>query len=480
MPTLQDGESHMAEQERFDLVVVGSGPGGYVAAIRGAQLGMKVACIEKDERLGGVCLNVGCIPSKALLDSSEYYHLAREHFAEHGIKTGKLKLDLAAMMARKEQVVQELTDNVRKLLDGNHVAVIGGVARLAGPDRVEVTDGSGGSQLIEGKAILLATGSEPVAPAGLAFDGDRIVSSTEALSFPEVPKHLGIVGGGYIGLEVGSVWLRLGATVTVIEMLPQIATLLDGQVARGLERILTRQGLHLRLRTRVRGAEASGTGVHVSLESEGREEALECDRLLVAVGRRPLTRGLGLEEVGVNTDPRTGQILVDEQYRTSVPTIYAVGDLIAGPMLAHKASAEGIAAVECIAGLPGEVNYDTIPAVIYTWPEVATVGLTEEQVKERGVPYCVGTYPFSGAGRARCMGEKDGFVKVIVQSKTDRLLGVHILGPRASDMIAECVLALEFGASSEDLARTVHSHPTFAEALQEAAMAARKCSIYSS
>jgi dihydrolipoamide dehydrogenase len=469
----------MAETERYDLIIVGAGPGGYVAAVRAGQLGLKAACIEKMPRLGGVCLNVGCIPSKALLDSSEYYHLAHEHFAEHGIRTGTVSVDLAAMMARKEKVVHELTENVRKLLDGNRVAVISGVARLAGPDRVEVKDGSGGGQIVEGKAILLATGSEPVAPPGLAFDGERIVSSTEALSFGEVPQHLGIVGGD-IGLEVGSVWLRLGARVTVIEMLPQIATLLDGQVARGLERTLTGQGLHFRLRTKVRGAEVSGGGVHVSLETEDREDSLDCDRLLVAVGRRPLTRGLGLEEVGVKTDPRTGQVLVDDQYRTSVPTIYAVGDLIAGPMLAHKASAEGIAAVECLAGLPGEVNYDAIPAVIYTWPEVASVGLTEEQVKERGIPYCVGTYPFSGAGRARCMGEKDGFVKVIVQGTTDRLLGVHILGPRASDMIAECVLALEFGASSEDLARTVHGHPTFAEALQEAAMAARKCSIYSS
>jgi len=470
----------MTERERYDLIIVGAGPAGYVAAVRAAQLGLKAACIEKMPRLGGVCLNVGCIPSKALLDSSEYYHLAREHFAEHGIKTGKLKLDLAKMMARKEQVVHDLTENVRNLLDGNSVAVIGGVARLVGPDQVEVKDGSGDGRIIEGKAILLATGSEPVALPGLAFDGERIVSSTEALSFRDVPQHLAIVGGGYIGLEVGSVWLRLGAQVTVVEMLPQIAPLLDGQIARGLERILTRQGLTFRLRTKVKGAEVSESGVRVSLESEGREEVLECDRLLVAVGRRPLTRGLGLEEVGVKTDPRSGQILVDERYRTSVPTIYAVGDLIPGPMLAHKASAEGIAAVECLAGLPGEVNYDAIPAVIYTWPEVASVGLTEEQVKERGIPYCVGTYPFSGAGRARCMGEKDGFVKVIVQSKTDRLLGVHILGPRASDMIAECVLALEFGASSEDVARTIHGHPTFAEALQEAAMGARKCSIYSS
>jgi dihydrolipoamide dehydrogenase len=471
----------MAEQERFDLVIIGAGPGGYVAAIRAAQLGLKVACIEKEQRLGGVCLNVGCIPSKALLDSSEYYHLAREHLAEHGIRTGRPKLDLATMMARKEQVVQDLTDNVRKLLEGNRVAVFHGVARLSGPDRVEVSEPSGDpTEVLHTKGILLATGSEPIALPGLPFDGERIVTSTEALSFREVPKHLGIVGGGYIGLEVGSVWLRLGARVTVIEMLPQIATLLDGQVARGLERVLTRQGLKFRLRTRVLAAEVAGNGVRVALETDGREESMECERVLVAVGRRPLTRGLGLEEAGVKVDPRTGQILVDAQYRTNIPTVYAIGDLIPGPMLAHKASAEGIAAVESIAGLPGEVNYDAIPAVIYTWPEVASVGLTEEQVKERSIPYCVGTYPFSGAGRARCMGEKDGFVKVIAHTKTDRLLGVHVLGPRASDMIAECVLALEFGASSEDLARTVHGHPTFAEALQEAAMAVRKCSIYSS
>ena len=474
----------MDQSKEFDLIVVGAGPGGYVACVRAAQLGMKVACIDKGPRLGGVCLNVGCIPSKALLDSSEYYQLVMKHMAEHGIRAQAVELDLAVLMARKERVVEELTGNVRRLLENNQVEIFQGAARLASPEQVAVKRAepqSGADEtLLRGKAILLATGSEPVAPPGLGFDGHRVVSSTEALAFTSVPEHLAVVGGGYIGLELGSIWRRLGARVTIIEMLPQIAALLDGQVARGLERILTRQGLTFRLRTKVRGAEVAGHGVHVTLESEGREEALECDHLLVAVGRRPLTRGLDLEEVGVKTDLRTGQVLVDEQYRTSVSTIYAVGDLIAGPMLAHKASAEGIAAVECIAGLPGEVNYDAIPAVIYTWPEVATVGLTEEQVKERGIPYCVGTYPFSGAGRARCMGEKDGFVKVIVQSKTDRLLGVHILGPRASDMIAECVLALEFGASSEDLARTVHGHPTFAEALQEAALAARKCAIYSS
>jgi dihydrolipoamide dehydrogenase len=476
----------MAKNETYDLIIVGSGPGGYVAAVRAAQLEMKVACIEKESRLGGVCLNVGCIPSKALLDSSEYYHLAKAHFAEHGIKTGKVSLDLAAMMARKDHVVQELTDNVRKLLEGNKVDIIHGTGRLAAEDQVEVVKKKGSRrkkddrQTLKAKAILVATGSEPFAVPGLEFEGDRIVSSTEALTFDSVPKHLAIVGGGYIGLELGSVWLRLGSKVTVIEMLSQIATLLDGQVARGLERILSKQGLTFRLQTKVSGAKVSGQKVEVSLEKDGEKETIDCDRLLVAVGRRPLTRDLGLEEIGVEMDPKTGHVLVDEKFQTNVQSIYAIGDLIPGPALAHAASAEGIAAVECIAGLPGEVNYDAIPSIIYTWPEVASVGLTEEQVKERDIEYCVGTYPFAGAGRARCMGEKDGFVKIIAHAKTDRILGVHILGPRASDMIAECVLAVEFGASSEDIARTVHGHPTFAEALQEAAMAVRKCSIYAS
>lgn len=475
----------MAKKKNYDLVIIGSGPGGYVAAVRAAQLDMKVACIEKEPRLGGVCLNVGCIPSKALLDSSEYFHLAKDHFAAHGIKTGKVSLDLDAMMARKEQVVQELTDNVRKLLEGNKVDIIHGTARVADEDQVEVlkkpdSRRKSDRQTIQTKSILLATGSDPISVPGLEFDGDRIVSSTEALTLDSVPKHLGIVGGGYIGLELGSVWLRLGSNVTVIEMLPQIATTLDGQVARGLERILAKQGLTFRLQTKVSGAKATGKKVQVKLESNGKKETMNCDRLLVAVGRRPLTRDLGLEEIGVELDPKTGHVLVDEQYKTNVQSIYAIGDLIPGPALAHTASAEGIAAVENIAGLPGEVNYDAIPSIIYTWPEVASVGITEEQAKERNLEYCVGTYPFAGAGRARCMGEKDGFVKILAHAKTDRILGVHILGPRASDMISECVLAVEFGASSEDIARTVHGHPTFAEALQEAAMAVRKCSIYAS
>jgi dihydrolipoamide dehydrogenase len=469
----------MTTTDNYDLVIIGSGPGGYVAAVRAAQLGLKTACVEKSARLGGVCLNVGCIPSKALLDSSEYYHLAREHFAEHGIKTGRLTLELATLMKRKDMVVKELTDSVQKLLEGNRIDIIHGSAHLLGDKQVEVTLGKK-KRILQGESILLATGSRPVEVPGMLFDGERIVSSTEALNFDTVPKNLGIVGGGYIGLELGSVWMRLGSKVTVIEMLPKIATTLDGQVGRALDRLLKKQGMSFQLNTRVVKAQKTAKKVKVTLEKDGQTTSMSFDKLLVAVGRRPLTEGLGIEDAGVQTDSQTGQILVNTAYQTSVPGVYAIGDLTPGPMLAHKASAEGIAAVENIAGHAGEVNYDAIPSVVYTWPEVASVGLTEEAVKEREIPYCVGTYPFSGAGRARCMGEKDGFVKLIAHGKTDRILGVHIIGPRAADMIAECVLALEFGASSEDIARTVHGHPTFSEALQEAAMAVRKCSIYAS
>jgi dihydrolipoamide dehydrogenase len=462
----------MAMDSAYDLVVIGGGPGGYTAAVRAAQLGLKTACVEKWPRLGGVCLNVGCIPSKALLDSSEYFHLARTQFAGHGIRTGEVGIDIAAMMSRKDQVVKDLTDNVAKLLQAHKVEIIHGTARLAGRGRVEVSGEP--PQTLAAKNIILATGSAPASVPGIAFDGRRIVSSTEALQFDAVPPNLGIIGGGYIGIELGSVWLRLGAKVTVIEMLPDIVAAMDGQVSRRLLRVLKKQGFNFRLGTRVASAAVEDGMVKVAVEAKGRSETLDFDRLLVCVGRRPLTRDLGLESVGIAPDPKTGFIRVDAALRTGAPGIYAIGDLVPGPMLAHKASAEGIAAARIIAGQFGEVNYDAIPAIVYTAPEVAGVGLTEEQVKERGIPYVTGVYPFTGNGRAKCFGDTEGLVKLIGHQKTDRLLGAHIIGPRAAEMIAEAVLALEFGASLEDIAGTVHGHPTFAEALMEAAMAAKK------
>jgi dihydrolipoamide dehydrogenase len=469
----------MMEDKSYDLIVIGSGPGGYVGALRASQLGFKVVCVEKSARLGGVCLNVGCIPSKALLDSSEHFYQTREKLAEHGVLISDVKLDLETMMARKEKVVADLTDQVAQLLKGNNIEVIRGTARLTGPNQVEV-DGSSGKTSLTAKNILLATGGLPIEVPGLAFDGKTIVSSTEALSFKEIPKRLGIVGGGYIGLELGSVWSRLGSKVTVIEMLPEIAASMDGMITRTLKRLLTAQGIEFMLKTRVASAEVSEGKVKVMVDKKGGTSTLEFDKLLVAVGRKPRTAGLGLTEAGIETSEGAGHVKVNSQYQTRIPSVYAIGDLIPGPALAHKASAEGVAAVENMAGLPAEVNYDTIPSIVYTWPEAASVGITERQAREREIPYCVGTYPFSGTGRARCMGEKEGFVKIICHSKTDRILGVHILGPRAADMIAECVLAMEFGASSEDIGRTVHGHPTFSEALMEAALSARKCSIYTS
>lgn len=470
----------MADENRFDVVVIGSGPGGYVACVRAAQLGMRTACVEKESRLGGVCLNVGCVPSKALLDSSEYYHMARERFPEHGIRLQGLDLDLPAMMARKDKVVGELTENVRKLLERHKVTVFHGTGRLTAPNRVtvELSREQERSVVLEAGSVLLATGSEPVSVPGIPYDGRFIVSSTEALAFQEIPERLGIVGGGYIGLELGSVWHRLGSQVTVIEMLPRIAALLDAQISRALERVLRRQGFRFFLESRVLEASVENGEVRVRVQTKDGEERLAFDRLLVAVGRRPLTRGLGLEALGVATHPKTGHILVDAHYRSSVPGVYAIGDLVAGPMLAHKASAEAVACVEKMAGLDSEVNYDAVPAIIYTWPEVAAVGKTEEELRELNVPYCVGTYPFAGAGRARCMGETEGLVKVLSHASSGRLLGIHIIGPRASDMIAEGVLAMECGAKASDIGRIMHGHPTFAEALQEAARVAAECAIY--
>jgi dihydrolipoamide dehydrogenase len=369
-------------------------------------------------------------------------------------------------------VVKDLTDNVRKLLETQNVEIIHGTAKLTGKDRVDISGDL--PRTLQARNILLATGSEPASVPGIPFVGKLIVSSTEALQFDSVPRNLGVIGGGYIGIELGSVWLRLGAKVTVIEMLPDIVSTMEGQVSRRLLRVLKKQGFDFRLETRVKSAQADGKKVKVEVEAAGQTETLEFDRLMVCVGRRPLTRGLGLESAGIETDPKTGCIQVDASLRTSVPTIFAIGDIVPGPMLAHKASAEGIAAAQVIAGKVGEVNYDAIPAIVYTAPEVASVGLTEEQVKARGIPYVTGAYPFTGNGRAKCFGDTEGMVKLIGHQKTDRLLGAHIIGPRAAEMIAEAVLAVEFQASLEDLAGTVHGHPTFGEALMEAAMAVRR------
>ncbi len=467
----------MGYADTFDLVVIGAGPGGYTAALRAAALGMKCACVEREARVGGVCLNVGCIPSKALLDSSEYYALARGSFATHGIRLSGLSFDLAAMMARKDEVVRGLTQNVRGLLDAAGVAVIRGEARLAGPSSVRVkaagsTGETGPDEIVlSAKNILLATGSEPVQAPSLPFDGAVIVDSTAALSFDSVPERLAVVGGGAIGLELGSVWARLGSAVTIIEMLPKIAPAMDGQVSRTLLRLLKKQGLEIETGVRVTGADVSGKEARLTIVKDGAERVLACDKVLVAVGRRPSNNGLGLAEAGVALDPR-GRIAVDAFFRSSVPTIRAIGDLIPGPMLAHKAAAEGKAAVESMAGLAAEVRYDAIPGIVYTNPEAAGVGATEEDLKDRKVPFRAGSYPFTGVGRARCLGETDGFVKVLAHARTDRVLGVHMVGPRASDLIAEAVLAIESGASAEDLGRIVHGHPTFSEALMEASLAA--------
>ncbi len=464
--------------ERFDLVVIGAGPGGYVAAIRAAQLGLKVACVEKRPSLGGTCLNVGCIPSKALLDSSELYVQAKTHLDRHGIKVGNVGLDLAAMLARKDKVVKGLTDGVAFLFKKNKIASVAGAARLLAPGQVGVKAERGEESTVEASHILLATGSEPVSLPALPFDGSTIVSSTEALAFDRVPNHLIVVGGGYIGLELGSVWARLGARVTVLEFLPRILTLGDAEIADLLHRSLTRQGLTLHLETKVTGAGTKGGEVHVTATSKGKDQTFQGDKVLVAVGRRPYTTGLGLPELGVATDERSGRVLVDENYETNVKGVYAIGDLIEGPMLAHKASEDGVAFAERLTGMKTEVNYDTVPSVIYTWPEVASVGQTEEQVKAAGREYRVGKFPFSANPRARCMDETEGVVKVIADAKTDRLLGVHVFGPRASELIAECVTAMEFCGSAEDIARICHAHPTLSEAVHEAALAVDRRAIH--
>jgi dihydrolipoamide dehydrogenase len=464
--------------ESFDLAVIGSGPGGYVAAIRAAQLGLRVALIEKEPSLGGTCLNVGCIPSKALLESSELYYRATHGFPAHGITTGPVSFDLEKMMARKDQVVEELTKGIGLLMKKNKIKVLQGWGKLAGPKRVVVTKEGGGQDEIEAGNTLLAMGSVPIELPFLPFDGKRIVTSTEALCFDSVPEHLVVVGAGAVGLELGSVWNRLGAQVTVIELLPTIVPFADRQVSKALEKVLTKQGLAIRLNSKVSAAVIEGDKVTVTVQNEKDEsDTVTCDRLLVAVGRTPVTQGAGLEEAGVRLE-EGGRVDVDDHLQTSVPGVYAIGDLVRGPMLAHKAEEEGVAVAEQLAGKPGHVNYEAIPSVVYTSPEVAQVGLTEAEAKDQGLPIKSGRYYFKANARAKCMGEEDGLVKVISHAETDRLVGLHILGPHASEMIAEAVTAFEFNGSAEDVARTVHAHPTLCEIIKEAAMAVERRQIH--
>jgi dihydrolipoamide dehydrogenase len=466
----------MAANSEFDLLVIGAGPGGYVAAIRAAQLGMKVGCVEKEDALGGTCLRIGCIPSKALLDSSELFQQARKRFAVHGIQVGDVKLDLAAMMKRKDRVVKGLTSGVASLFKKNKVAHLAGTAKIVSRGTVEI-DGETRHQ-VKARNILIATGSEPTPLRGIPFDGDSIVSSEEALSFDAVPAKMLVVGAGAIGLEMGSVWARLGAKVHVVEFLDRIVPMMDQECGAALQKILERQGLTFELSTSAAGAKIEDDGrVTVTLQSGGKESTTSVDKVLVAIGRRPYTFGLGLESVGVQLDEH-GRVTVDQRFRTTAEGIYAIGDVIPGVMLAHKAEEEGIACVELLAGQAGHVNYDAIPNVVYTWPELATVGKTEQDCARLERPVKIGTFPFMANGRARAMEEKDGFVKVIADAETDGLLGVHILGPRASDMIAEAAVAMEFGASAEDIARTSHAHPTLPEAVREAALAVADRAIH--
>ena len=439
---------------------------------------MKVAVVEKRATHGGTCLNVGCIPSKALLHASERFAEAANGFAGMGIKV-RPELDLAAMQAFKDEGVKGNVDGVAFLLKKNKIAPFHGEGRITAPGKVEVTDDKGGKQTLETTSIVIATGSDVAAIHGIAIDEERIVSSTGALSLPQVPQRLVVIGAGYIGLELGSVWRRLGSEVTVVEMLDRIAPGLDGEVAKQFQRSLEKQGIAFKLGTKVLGVETTGNACKVTLEpaSGGAQETRDCDVVLVAVGRVPRTEGLGLAELGVNTD-RRGRIQVDAHYATSVPGIYAIGDVIAGPMLAHKAEEEGVAVAEILAGQAGYVNYDVIPSVIYTAPEVASVGKTEEELKEAGIAYKVGKFPFTANGRAKVNRTTEGFVKVLAEEATDRVLGVHILGADAGTMIAEAAVLMEFGGSAEDLARICHAHPTLNEAVKEAALAADKRAIH--
>ena len=467
----------MSEQA-FDVVVIGAGPAGYVCAIRCAQLGLKTAVVEKRKTLGGTCLNVGCIPSKALLQSSELYEQTASHLGHHGIAVKGVDLDLAAMMKRKDKVVDTLTKGVAGLFKKNKITPFYGAATLTGKQTVAVA-GDGESHTLTAKNIIIATGSEPVSLPGIEIDEERVVSSTGALALKQVPKHMIVIGAGYIGLEMGSVWRRLGSEVTVVEFLDRITPTMDGDVAKEFQKLLKRQGMTFRLGTKVTGVEATKSSLKVQVEpaSGGDSETVDCDVVLVAVGRRAYTAGLGLEDVGVVLDSR-GMVEIDDHFRTNIDGIYAIGDCVRGPMLAHKGEDEGVAVAEIIAGQAGHVNYGVIPGVVYTDPEAAGVGKTEEELKAEGLDYVAGMFPFLANSRARTYDQTAGFVKILADAKTDRVLGVHIIGANAGELIAEAAVAMEFGGSAEDIARTCHAHPTFSEAVKEAALAVGKRAIH--
>lgn len=452
--------------KEHDLLVIGGGPGGYAAALRAAQLGLDVGCVEKESLLGGTCLRIGCIPSKALLESTELYDQARDRLAEHGIRARGIELDLAAMMRRKEKTVQVLAKGLDALFKRGRIARYAGQARIEAPGRV-VVEGDHKATEVRGRRILIATGSRPAGLPNVEMRGGLVGTSTEALAYEDVPGRLVVIGAGAVGLELGSVWRRLGAEVVVLEYFDRILPEMDGEVAAEALKIFRKQGIEFRLDSRVRAARPEEGGCVVESEAG---EPLRCDRVLVAAGRVPHTEGLGLEALGIKTDAK-GRIEVDGRFETGAPGIYAVGDVIRGPMLAHKAQEEGIACVEAIAGGYGEVDYDAIPNVVYTRPEIAAVGRTEEQLREEKIGYRKGLFPFRANGRARTLGETEGMVKVLADAETDRILGIHILGPKAGELIAEAAVALAFGASSEDLGRSCHAHPTLAEALREAALA---------
>jgi dihydrolipoamide dehydrogenase len=463
----------------YDLIVIGSGPGGYVCAIRAAQLGIKTAVIEKWPTFGGTCLNVGCIPSKAMLNASELYEEAEDKFAEMGIKVGKPSIDLATMLKYKEKGVDGNVKGVEYLFKKNKIETFRGTGRIAAPGKVEVKAPDGKTQILETKNIVIATGSDVARLNGIEIDEKRVVSSTGALDLVKVPQKLLIVGAGIIGLELGSVWRRLGAEVTIVEFLDHILPGIDSEVARQFHRMLEKQGLTFKLSSKVTGVDTSGKALKVKVEPAaggGAAQMFDADIVLVAIGRVPYTQGLGLEALGVKQDNR-GRIVVDPHYKTNVDGIYAIGDVIAGPMLAHKAEEEGVAVAENLAGQAGHVNYDVIPNVVYTYPEIASVGKTEEELKAAGVAYNVGKFPFTANPRAKVNLTTEGFVKILADAKTDRVLGLHILGPDAGNMIAEAAIAMEFGASSEDIARTCHAHPTLPEAVKEAALAVAKRAI---